>query len=49
MGVEGAEGGGGGEVIKLDGVVLAAGGHDGAGDGDGLDGGEMGRVRKKRV
>lgn len=46
--VEGAEGGGGGEVVELDCVVVSAGGHDGAGDGDGFDWREMRRVREER-
>ena len=46
--MEGTEGGGGGEVVEVDGVVFAAGSDDGAGDGDGFDGGEVGRVGEKR-
>jgi len=46
--VEGTEGGGGGEIVELNGVVGATGGDDGAGDGDGFDGGEVGRVGEER-
>lgn len=46
--VEGTDGGGCGEVVELDGVVVAARGSGGAGGGDGGDGGEVGRVGEKR-
>lgn len=41
--MEGADLSGGGEVVDFDGVVVAAGDSGRTGDGDGFDGGEVGR------
>lgn len=45
---EGADLGGGGEVVELDGVVGTAGGRGGSGDGDRLDGGGVGGEGEER-
>ena len=45
---EGAEGGGGREIVEVDCVVGAAGSSGGAGASDGGDGGDVGRVGEER-